>query len=98
MSYHLYLHLNKKQKKTLIDHLMYFAAVMHPLTATPQIFLIYTTHNVSGISLWTWISFMTLGLVFLSYGILHKMKPYIMMQLLWFVVDTLVVVGILIYR
>ena len=98
MSHHLYKHLSKKQKITTIDRLMACAAVVHPLTATPQVYKIYTTHNVAGISLWTWLGFMTLGLIFLSYGIAHRIRPYITTQVLWFVVDFLVVIGIIIYK
>ena len=74
------------------------AAVIHPLTALPQVYQIYHTHNVSGISLWTWLGFMALGLIFLAYGILHKIKPFIVTQVLWFIMDLLIVVGTLVYR
>ena len=98
MSHHLYKHLSKKTKKTIVDRLMNIAAVVHPLTAIPQVYSIYSTHNVSGVSLFTWLGFMLLGLIFLSYGIFHKIKPFIVTQVLWFIVDFLVVVGVLIYR
>lgn len=81
-----------------IDSLMSIAAVIHPLTAVPQVYAIYTTHNVSGVSLWTWLGFMTLGLIFLAYGILHKIKPFIITQVLWFIVDFLVVIGVFLFR
>lgn len=73
------------------------AAVVHPLTALPQVYMIYTTHDVGGISLWTWFGFMVLGLIFLAYGILHKIKPFIITQLLWFIIDFMVVIGTLLY-
>ena len=98
MSHNLYKNLNKKQQKTIIDRLMGVAAVVHPLTAVPQIYSIYSTHNVSGISLWTWLGFMILGLIFLSYGILHNIKPLIVTQVLWFIVDLLVVIGVMMYQ
>jgi len=98
MPFHLYKHLSKKQEVTIVDKLMSVAAVIHPLTALPQVFKIYTSHDVAGISLWTWLGFMTLGLVFLAYGVVHNIKPFIVTQVLWFIVDSLVVTGILIYR
>jgi len=91
-------HLQGKKTKTLIDNLMSLAAVVHPMTAVPQVVQIYQTHDVAGISLVTWFGFMTIGLVFLAYGILHKIKPFIVTQVLWFVVDFLVVAGVLMYR
>ena len=98
MHIHLQKHLSKKQEITIVDRLMNVVAVIHPLTAVPQVYQIYTTHNVEGVSLWTWLGFMLLGLVFLLYGLLHKIKPFILTQILWFIVDFLVVVGVLIYR
>lgn len=98
MPHHLYKHLRNKQNISLIDHLMSVAAVIHPLTATPQVYSIYHTHQVDGVSLMTWLGFMTLGLVFLAYGIAHRIKPFIVTQVLWFIVDSLVVIGILLYQ
>lgn len=76
---------------------MSVAAVIHPLTALPQIYKIYSTQNASGVSLWTWVGFMLLGLIFLAYGIVHKIKPFIVTQVLWFIVDFAVVIGVLLY-
>lgn len=98
MSHHLYKHLSKKHQKTIIDKSMSIAAVIHPLSAVPQVYSIYSTQDVSGISLLTWLGFMLLGLIFLSYGILHKIRPLIVTQVLWFIVDFLVVIGVIIYR
>jgi uncharacterized protein with PQ loop repeat len=98
MSYHLNKYLNKKSESVFVDRLMSVAAVIHPLMATPQVYSIYTTHDVSGISLWTWFGFMALGLIFLAYGILHKIKPLIVTQVLWFIVDFLIVLGVVLYH
>ena len=98
MSFHLYKHLSKKQEITIVDHLMSFAAVIFPLMALPQVYEIYTKQNVAGISLISWLAFMVLGLIFLAYGIVHKIKPFIVNQVLWFIVDILIVVGVIIYR
>lgn len=87
----------KNQRTKNIDFLMTLASVIHPLTAIPQVYSIYATHDVSGVSLWTWLGFMVLGLVFLTYSIVHKIKPLILNQILWFIVDFLVVAGVIIY-
>lgn len=87
----------KNQRTKNIDLLMTLASVIHPLTAIPQVYSIYATHDVSGVSLWTWLGFMVLGLVFLTYSIVHKIKPLILNQILWFIVDFLVVAGVIIY-
>jgi uncharacterized protein with PQ loop repeat len=91
------LHLSRKAEVRAVDRAMDVVSIIHPATALPQVWSIYTTHNVSGISLLTWLLFMAIGLVFLAYGILHRIKPLILMQVLWFVVDGLVVLGVLLY-
>lgn len=98
MSFHLYNFLKKKQQVKLIDRLMSGAAVIHPLTALPQVYSIYSTQNVEGVSLLTWLGFMTLGIIFLAYGLVHKIKPFIITQALWFIIDFLVVIGVVLYR
>lgn len=97
MPFHLQKHLTRKQEVTAVDRLMNLAAIIHPMTAIPQVYKIYSTQDVGGVSLWTWLGFMCLGLIFLAYGILHRIKPFIMTQILWFIVDFLVVFGVLLY-
>lgn len=96
--HHLLKFLSKKQNRTKIDALMSVAAIAHPLMALPQVVLIYSTKQVAGLSLFMWVAWLVLGLVFLAYGLAHRLKPYILMQVLWVVIDLLVISGILMYR
>jgi len=86
-----------KQDRTLIDRTMLLASIIYPLMVLPQIYHIYTTKDASGVSLTTWVGFILFGTIFLLYGISHRLKPYIITQILWFTVDLLVIVGILLY-
>jgi|1186.fasta_scaffold03278_3 uncharacterized protein with PQ loop repeat len=81
----------------VVDAVMSVAAVVHPLSAFPQIIKIYTTHDVTAVSLLTWIFFMAVGAVFLIYSVVHKIKPLILTQVLWFINDVIIVVGIVLY-
>lgn len=96
--YHFFDGLRRKKEITVIDKLMAVAAIIHPLMGTPQVYQIYSTENVSGVSLLSWLGFMILGLIFLLYAIVHRIKPLIVTQILWFIVDSAVVAGILLYR
>ena len=87
----------QKKRMALVDKLMMVAATAHPLTALPQVIQIYSTQDVAGVSLQTWLGFMMIGSLYLYYGILHKLKPIILNQILWFIVDILVVAGVLIF-
>lgn len=85
-------------KTTIIDTLVNVAAVIHPLSALPQVYTIYASQNVTGVSLWTWLGFMIIGFIFLAYGISHRLKPIIVTQVLWFIVDAMVIIGVLLYQ
>lgn len=41
--------------KTFLYRLTLVASVVQPLTTIPQVVKIYTSHNVSGLSLFTWL-------------------------------------------
>jgi len=96
--HHLLKYLHQKRNRTKIDRVMSVAAVAHPLMAVPQVVQIYTTHEVAGLSIFMWVAWLALGMVFLLYGLAHLLKPYILMQVLWVVIDVLVITGILLYR
>lgn len=86
-----------KNKVTAIDKAMLAVATIHPLTAIPQVVEIYSNQSSANISLVTWLSFMLIGIVFLSYAVVHKITPMIINQVLWFAIDLAVVVGVLVY-
>ncbi len=86
-----------KRKLSAIDQLMMGAAILHPLAAIPQVIEIFSSQNAGSVSLGTWMGFLAIGLVFLTYGIAHKLVPFIVNQVIWFIVDLLVIVGILLY-
>jgi len=83
--------------KGYLYRLTLVAAVAQPLTTIPQVIKVYTTHNVSGLSLFTWLGYALIGLVFLAYGIRYKLKPIALTQVIWFVLQMSIVVGILVY-
>jgi len=82
----------------IIDRLMLVASTLHPLSALPQVFSIYSQQSAVGVSLITWLGFMVIGLVFLAYGIVHRLTPFIVNQIIWFAVDFAVVIGILMFK
>jgi uncharacterized protein with PQ loop repeat len=96
-NHHLFKYLQQKQQRTKIDALMSLVAVAHPLMAAPQIYQVYSTQEANDLSIWTWAAWMAFGLVFMTYGIAHKLKPYIFMQILWQTVDILMITGIILY-
>jgi len=76
---------------------MAVVAILHPLMAGPQIYDIYTNQSAADVSLTTWFLFSLMGVVFLAYALVHKIKPLIVTQILWFLVDGIIVAGIVLY-
>ena len=94
----LHLHLSKKAQLTAIDRAVMVAAVAYPLTTLPQVYQIFTSHTAAGVSLFSWLGFVFFGTIFLTYAIAHRLKALIVTEILWLIVDVLVVVGVLMYQ
>ena len=67
-------HLTKKKEKALVNRTCAIFAVIMPLTTAPQIIMLYTTQNASGLSLAMWVLY-TIGVIpFLLFGLLYRHK------------------------
>jgi len=84
--------------RSFLYRLTLVAAVAQPLITIPQVVVVYATHDVSGLSLFTWLGYALIGLVFLAYGVRYRLKPIALTQIIWFVLQMSIVVGILLYR
>ncbi|HVX58308.1 MAG TPA: hypothetical protein VG964_01060 [Candidatus Saccharimonadales bacterium] len=87
----------KKDDMRAIDRAMMFVSVLNPLVAIPQAVIIYTNQDATNVSLATWLSFMLVGIILTFYAVAHNIKPMIINQILWFIVDIAIIVGIVIY-
>lgn len=82
----------------MIDRICMLFSVAMPLTAIPQIHLIYTTKNVSGVSLLMWVFYCVGVIPFLIFGIVHKERQLIVLNTLWLIMQLIVIAGIMMYR
>lgn len=81
-----------------IDRIIYLVGLWSPLVTIPQAYTIWTTQNVEGLSFITWIGYLVSTLFWLAYGTAHKIKPLIITNLIWLVVNMAVVVGLFLFR
>jgi len=88
-------HIARKWRTTFFDDVITAAAIIYPLTAVPQVIEVFSG-NTAGVSLVSWISFTLFSGLFLVYGILNKLRPIIITDSLWLVINGLVVVGIIV--
>ncbi len=88
---------SKEEKTFFIDKFVMILAMVSPLFEIPQLVEIYSTKSAGSVSLLTWSFFVFMSIPWLIYGIAHKAKPIIILYSLWFLIDSVILVGILIY-
>lgn len=82
----------------LLDNTCLAFSVLMPATTIPQIWRIYKYQLVDGLSLMMWILYCIGVIPFLIYGIVHKEKPLIILNILWLLAQVIIIIGILLYR
>ena len=104
-----HMHLRKRVHKTLepyphpntlmrwLDRLILSLAILGPMANIPQIWKIFAEKNTAGLSLTTWSIFVVITIPWIIYGIVHKEKPIIVANILWFTTQLIVTAGIIIY-
>lgn len=80
-----------------MDHSIYIIGIMAPLMGGTQALKIWTEQTAAGVSLQFFAFNIFANVFWLTYGILHKEKPLIMMYTLWFVVNVSIVAGTITY-
>ena len=83
--------------KRFFDKVIYVAAILGPLLTLPQVTKLWVTRDASSLALSTWVTWLVLAFVWLTYGILHKERPIIAVNIGWILVHTSIVVGIMLY-
>ncbi len=74
---------------------MYVVAFIMPATNLPQILQLFSSHITTGLSLQTWVMYLVVGLVPFLYAIAYNMKPLIISNVLWIVVELIMIYGII---
>jgi uncharacterized protein with PQ loop repeat len=89
--------LHKNHKSKYGDVLVYFFALVTPLFMAPQAIEIFKNHNATNVALITWVFFILADIVWIIYSVKHKLRPLLYGHALYLAVETVVVVGILMY-
>jgi len=80
-----------------IEFFALVAGIAQPLITLPQIFEIYSSKSAEDVSLITWVGYLLFGITFLVYGLVFKLKPIWVGQIIWVTMQLITVIGILIY-
>jgi uncharacterized protein with PQ loop repeat len=88
----------KKTKNVkMADRATFVVAVLEPIITVPQVITIFSDKTAAGVSLATWVGYEMLTLVWLWYAIIHKDKLIFLYQGLFFIIQTGVIIGGLMY-
>lgn len=87
-----------KKVVRLVDRGAYFFGIITPFFTIPQLYEIFQKQSAEGVSLITWGTFTISSVFWICYGVIHKETPIIISQILWTILQLLIVMGILIYR
>jgi uncharacterized protein with PQ loop repeat len=88
---------SKSSHRSFIDRIILAVAVVEPIFTIPQVYVIFKDRDASGISITTWIGFNILTIIWIWYAIEHKDKIVLIYQGLFFLFNTLVIIGAIIY-
>lgn len=71
-------------------------AIVGPAVTLPQLLEVLENGQSAGLSLITWVGYLALSVFWLSYGIKRREKPIIIANLLYLVINSAIVLGILV--
>ncbi|MFC1768833.1 hypothetical protein ACFLZX_03645 [Nanoarchaeota archaeon] len=100
---HTALHIHQRIRKIdpkkikLLDNICLITAILMPLTATPQIYKIWVYQNASGVSLLMWALYSILIIPMFFYSVVHRARPLIILNLMWFLFSIAIIVGVILY-
>ncbi len=87
---------SRKTKKEILEIAM-VVAVIQPLMVLPQIIHIFEKHSAQDVSLISWAMLLFFNASNFIYGVVFNIKPIIINNAIWVLVDGLVVAGVMIY-
>ena len=76
---------------------MYFASFAYPFTALPQIIQVYTTQDVTSLSLISFGLYVVFGTIFELYAISKRLAPLIIEGALWVAIYIAMLLGIILF-
>ena len=81
----------------VLDIVVYIAGIVGPLATIPQVLEIYTTRSAAGVSFFTWGVYALFDIPWIVYAIVHRERPLLVCYILWFLFNSSVAVGVLLY-
>jgi len=83
--------------KRVLDRVVLGVGIAGPIMSIPQIVLIYVGQDATGVSPISWVAWATFNIPWILYGIAHRELPIIVTYTLWFICNSLIFIGALLY-
>ena len=83
--------------KRVYDNVIYIAVILAPIMNLPQLWKIWSGKEAAGVSIISWVAFSFISVMWLIYGILHKEKPVIIMNLTLIFLQLSIALGAYLY-
>ena len=83
--------------KRVLDRFMYAVGIFAPIALVPQIISLYGQKNADGLSLFTWMLFVIMNLLWALYGAVHRESQLVSAHMLMALFNFVVVIGILLF-
>ncbi len=81
----------------IINPVILVMGLIAPIASIPQAVQIYASHSAAGVSLLTWVFFAIYNGLMIVYGAVHGLKPIIISNIIWVVLEIFVITGIVMY-
>ncbi len=81
----------------MLDRVMVFVSMIGPIATLPQVYDVFARQSAESLSLSTWTLWTVLSVVWAYYGYVHKEAPILWANLVYIILQSLVVYGILLY-
>lgn len=83
--------------KRWLDYAVLVVGVGAPLMTFVQVFKIWSGQNAEGLSLHTWIAYFVASLIWLFYGLVHRVRPILISNIMYLISTGLVLIGIALF-
>lgn len=87
----------EKKVAPYIDELFYVGGIISPIIAMPQAYKIFVSKSAESVALETWVLYFLGAVCMCTYGLVHKQKPILFMNLTVLPVYILIIIGIILY-
>lgn len=87
--------MQNQRNASTFEHVIRLIAVIGPLTGLPQAVNVWIYGEVVGVSVVSWLLFMVFSCLWLAHAIRRQDRALAVSNLLWIVVDVIIILGVM---